>query len=631
MIKSNKNANKISNHLKFEGEINPNLGNLKIYNKAKLGLSNQLRIVREALTTLGLEQSERKCGELVVKLAEDRFTLAVLGQFNRGKSSFMNAIIGQELLPIGVLPLTSAITVLKYGPKERLVITRINSPFPDELPVSFLSDYVTEKGNPGNQKKLKTACVEIPIPFLRRGIEFVDTPGIGSAIVANSATTYSYLAECDAVVFVTSADMPMTSLELNFLREISEYVNKIFFVINKIDLVADGERDNVIQFVTETIKAQIGGDTVKVFPLSALWGLAARKAGDKLLYDQSGLKAVEESLALFLTNEKQSIFLGAVAYKALKILNDETLQGAFEEDAINTRAKVIQNEKPLTIRRDPYSALETLNAAHRKIEALYLSLFNGQRPVDVEILISPSILSENRVVQGPLKEESMFLDLDIEADLQTKGCPVCKHAAEQVLHFFTHWQYQISADEKAQTDFAEELGFCPLHTWQLLAVSSPYGASIGFTRLVEHVAIYLRKEKNSSAKGKTIGLLVHNSQNCRVCNLVRKVEMEYIKQLAAFMAESVGQNKYRLSQGACLRHLGMLVDASSEDICEFLITHAAQRFEEDAEDMQSYALKRDALLRSLHNRNEEDAYRRAITRLIGGRSLSIPWAEDREI
>jgi hypothetical protein len=185
-------------------EAEPNLEKLYAYTQIKLALAGQLRIVRDALTALGRENSERLCDELLVKLAEDRFALAVLGQFKRGKSSLMNAIIGRELLPTGVLPLTSVITALKYSPKERLKVERQGLNRGEELPVNVLSDYVTEKGNPGNCKKIKTAYVELSVPFLRSGVEFVDTPGIGSAIAANTATTYEFLPECDAVLFVAA-------------------------------------------------------------------------------------------------------------------------------------------------------------------------------------------------------------------------------------------------------------------------------------------------------------------------------------------------------------------------------------------------------------------------------------------
>lgn len=98
------------------------LARLKAYKDDKLFIAAQLRAIREAFSALGLTDSEKQLAELMVKLAEDRFTLAVIGQFKRGKSSLMNAIIGRELLPTGILPLTSAITILKYGPVERLQI-----------------------------------------------------------------------------------------------------------------------------------------------------------------------------------------------------------------------------------------------------------------------------------------------------------------------------------------------------------------------------------------------------------------------------------------------------------------------------------------------------------------------------
>ena len=231
-------------HTEWNGAPDPE--RLRTYMNLKLALAEQLRWLMETLKKRGSDALIRRCQELIVKLAEDRFTLAVVGQFKRGKSSLMNAIIGRELLPVGVLPLTSAITVLRFGPVERLVIVRENSIFADVVPVSELSDFVTERGNPGNCKRVKTASLEVPLPFLRRGLEFVDTPGVGSSIEANTATTYRFLPECDAVLFVTSVESPFTSVEKDFLRAIREHVRKIFFIVNKTDLLADArERDEV--------------------------------------------------------------------------------------------------------------------------------------------------------------------------------------------------------------------------------------------------------------------------------------------------------------------------------------------------------------------------------------------------
>lgn len=608
-------------------EITPDTEKLRAYTQAKLELAGSLHTIREALTVLGLENAERQCGELIVKLAEDRFVLAVLGQFKRGKSSLMNAIIGRELLPTGVLPLTSAITILKYGPAEKLVINREDSHFPEEFPVSSLPGYVTEKGNPGNQKKVKTATVELPVPFLRRGLEFVDTPGVGSAISANTKTTYGFLPECDAVLFVTDADIPVTSVELEFLHEIREYVNKIFFIVNKMDLVADNEKAEVLRFVTETIQAHTGAGTVNIFPVSALLGLTARTTGDVSLYEQSGLKTLEESLASFLSGEKTMVFLASLFRKTFRILDDETVKVACTETALQERAKAIEKDT-VTLHRDPHVAAAEISKARKNIQSLYKSILRGELPEAG--LNNNSLSGTPETISGIKlpKDEFTLTSVDtIMSDLQAKECPVCRHITRQASDFFAHWQYKISSDEEARNEFAAELGFCPVHTWQLFAMSSPQGASAGFARLTEHVAHRLKEYKKFP--GKTIKDLVHDSVNCRVCKMLHGVEEQYLTQLSGLLNKTDGLNQYHHSQGVCLRHLAMLLDITpSEEIREILISHAILRFEEDAEDMRSFALKGDALRRALQNRNEQDAYKRAIVRMVGSRNVFMPWKID---
>jgi predicted GTPase len=609
-------------------EIIPDTAKLRAYTHAKLELAGNLRTIREALTVLGLENAERQCGRLIVKLAEDHFVLAVLGQFKRGKSSLMNAIIGRELLPTGVLPLTSAITILKYGPSEKLVISREDSHFPEELPVSSLPDYVTEKGNPGNKKKVKTACVELPVPFLRHGLEFVDTPGVGSAITANTKTTYGFLPECDAVLFVTGADTPVTRLELEFLHEIREYVNKIFFIVNKIDLVADNEEAEVLRFVTETIQAHTGAGTVNIFPVSARLGLTARTDGDVSLYEQSGLKTLEESLATFLSGEKTLVFLASTFRRIFRILDDETVKDAFAEPALQERTKAIEKDT-VTLHRDPHIATAEISKAKRNIESLYKSILRGEMPVAG---VNNSSLSGTSEIMPGIKlpkDEFAITAADTASDLQAKECPVCRHITRQASDFFAHWQYKISSDEEARNEFAAELGFCPVHTWQLFAVSSPHGASVGFARLTEHIAHRLKEYKELPGTEKTIKDLFHDSGNCRVCKMLRKVEEQYISQLSGLLNKTDGLNQYHHSQGVCLRHLDMLLKAiSSEEIRKFLISHAILRFGEDTEDMRSFALKGEALRRALQNQNEQDAYKRAILRMVGNRSVCVPWFTD---
>lgn len=609
-------------------EIRPDLQKLQAYRRAKLAIADQLRIMKDALNALGRDEAGEQLDDLMAKLAEDHFTLAVLGQFKRGKSSLMNAIIGRELLPTGLLPLTSAITALRFGPTERLLVTREDSRFTEELPISSLAEYVTEKGNPGNCKRVRKAALELPVPFLRQGLEFVDTPGVGSAIMANTAVTYGFLPECDAVILVTSVDTPMSSLEIKFLDEIRGFVEKIFFVVNKIDLVSEDERKEVLAFVARTIEDRVGEKAVRVYPVSARMGLSARLSGDEKLYGRSGLKALEEALAAFLSEKKSDVFLLSVIQKALQTAAEEAAQGAFGEDALLRREAEMQRPDFVTLRRDPHEAANTVRDAQEKLKNLLGKISAGQTEGSPENSAPPNAAAEAR----PLVEIRTSTPALKSVDFKVRGCPVCRHIAKDVSDFFAHWQYAIGSDENAQGEFAAELGFCPLHTWQFLSLCSPHGASVGFSRLTERIARQLGADAVQPASGGAIRKLIRTSQNCRICGFTRDLEQKYVGRLAAMLEEADFQNQYCRSQGVCLRHLGMLLDVvQAEEIRIFLLSCAARCFEEDTEDMRSFALKHESRRRALENRNEEDAYRRAVIRMVGERSLCAPWREDGEI
>ncbi len=303
-------------------EVTHDFPRFKQYTRAKHTIAYEIRTLAEFLRTRLGEREAEECRQLMVKLAEDRFVLAVVGQFKRGKSSLMNAIIGRDLLPTGVLPLTSAVTVLKYGPKERLTITKEGATYPEEVPLSSLAEYVTEKGNPGNKKKVACACLELPLPFLRRGLEFVDTPGIGSAIEANTATTYGFLPRSDAVIFVTSVESPLTRAETDFLESIRGHVRKIFFVVNKIDFVGEKEQQEILHFISEALKHRTGAENVRIFPLSSTLGLTTLLAGKEESYAQSGVKALQEALSSFLSSEKGNVLLVSVLDKLLRLATE---------------------------------------------------------------------------------------------------------------------------------------------------------------------------------------------------------------------------------------------------------------------------------------------------------------------
>jgi GTP-binding protein EngB required for normal cell division len=576
-------------------EVVPDATALKRYSKAKQAVAREVRSLKRLLAECGSGQAADACQDLIVRLAEDRFTLAVVGQFKRGKSSVMNAVIGRDLLPTGVLPLTSAITVLRYGPQERLIIHRDGTQFAEETPVWRLAEYVTEKGNPGNQKKVRTACLELPLAFLRRGLEFVDTPGVGSTIEANTSTAYAFLPQCDAVLFVTSVDTPLTKTEIEFLGRIREHVRKVFFIVNKTDLLAGAEREEVLRFVAETLKTHMGGEPIRVLPLSCRLGLAAKMAGDADGYAASGLKALEETLAAFLSREKAATFLASVVDKALRLAAEGS------------------------------DGTGRMQAAQERLARLRARV-TDDTPPEVEPAAPPADTAP--VPLPPEPTPAAIQEADLVQDLQTRGCPVCQRLGKAAVDFFARWQYALSSNEAAQTAFAAELGFCPLHAWQLFALSSPQGISQGYPKLVERLAREIASLAAALAAAPRLPR-VPDSGNCRVCGLLRTVEKAHIQRLAGFVQTAEGRRAYAQSQGVCLRHLGLLVEAVGADgAVQFLLAEASRHFEEVAEDMQNFAMKREALRRTLHNRDEEDAYVRAIIHIVGESRVCVPWKQD---
>ena len=588
----------------------PNISLLKAYTQAKQSIARCIRAIRNHLAQLKRDDVAAQYQELMVKLAEDRFTLAVLGQFKRGKSSLMNAMLGRELLPTGVLPLTSAITVLCYGPTERLVVIRENALFPEELPASRLAEFVTERGNPGNVKRVKTARIEVPLAFLRQGLEFVDTPGVGSSIEANTATTYQFLPQCDAAIFVTSVDSPLSKTELDFLAGIRQHVRRVFFVVNKIDLLSSAEREDVLQYVRNTLAHLPQDQPVSLFPVSAHAGLKAKQTGSVEGYDDSGLQSLEDALATFLATEKATTFLDSVLDKVIRLV--PAAMAASDTPAATGGFWQGMQRRLLEIKSRLRGCLQE-SESHPASDL---------RPVEIGPHV---VLAAN--IGGATEEPPPKTTLD----LRTRGCPVCDRLSKRMFDLFRKWQYVLSSEESAQATFAHSGGFCPLHTWQLVAIASPHGLSVGLPVLMDWLS---RELSELASRGETdrVSALSNHVGRCAACEFLVCEEQAAVSQLAEIVHTEPGFTLYRQSQGVCLRHLVLLLSRVDGDALRAeLLALTARRCGEWAEDMQNYAMKRDAIRRALLNRDEEDAYNRAVIHLAGAKALCVPWQDDSQL
>jgi GTPase SAR1 family protein len=284
-------------------------------------LARALDAVGALLDETGQELLDSRPGTLADKVERERFHLAVLGQFKRGKTTFINSLLGADLLPTGVLPLTSIVTMIEYGTAPAAcVYFRDGRTHP--IAMDAIAAFVTERENPANRKQVARVVVAHPASILRDGVVLIDTPGIGSTYEHNTDATYAFLPEVDAAIFVASVDPPLSRAEKDFLIAVREHAAKLFFVLNKIDYVDTSEARQLLEFLGVTLANELGIVAPRIFPLSARRALSRALEGGP---PDAGLREFQAALGTFLMREKGAVALTAASRSALRILQEARL------------------------------------------------------------------------------------------------------------------------------------------------------------------------------------------------------------------------------------------------------------------------------------------------------------------
>jgi hypothetical protein len=282
------------------------------------------------------------------KLVTNTFNLVAVGQFKRGKTLHINALLGADILPVAVVPLTSIVTILTFG-EQISVRVFFNDGEITEIRLKDLADYVTEMGNPGNRRDVKEVVLTYPSPYLRDGVRLVDTPGVGSVYLHNTDVAYHYLPKSDAALFLLSVEQPMSQAELDFLKDVREYSDRIFFLLNKIDYLTQDELQQSVDFSRQVLAEAMGTD-VKIFPISAKLALEAKLSGAEELLRESNLTVFSEALDSFLLEEKGLVLLSSVTHQLLRILSQTRLELELELKSLSM---------PLEELRERIAAFET--------------------------------------------------------------------------------------------------------------------------------------------------------------------------------------------------------------------------------------------------------------------------------
>ena len=227
-----------------------------------------LRLLEQIITRNGLVEFRPRISALASRLEEDNFEVALFGRVSCGKSSLLNVLLGTDVLPVGINPITAVPTKLRYGPALRAAVA-----FGDgrsvAVPVEELSRLVTEQGNPGNLKNVVRALVEVPSPRLKEGILLVDTPGLGSLAKRGAAETLAYLPSCDLALLLIDAGATLSEEDIGTLRLLYEAGIPALVLLSKADLLAEGDLHRAISYIQEHLQRDLNLG-VTVHPISAL-------------------------------------------------------------------------------------------------------------------------------------------------------------------------------------------------------------------------------------------------------------------------------------------------------------------------------------------------------------------------
>lgn len=208
--------------------------------------------------------------------ARQNLSIAVLGRFKAGKSSFLNHLVGRDVLPVGVTPVTSIVTEMFWGPAERAEVRFLDGQT-EFVPVETVGEFVTELKNSENKKRVSTVYIHLPDLRDYKELRFVDTPGLESVFSHNTESSLAWAPNVDLALVAVTVDPPLAKQDLALLQKLFDYTPKICVLLTKVDVLTEAEGNEVLQFVREQLN-RFFNRRIEVFPYSTRPGFESLRS-----------------------------------------------------------------------------------------------------------------------------------------------------------------------------------------------------------------------------------------------------------------------------------------------------------------------------------------------------------------
>ena len=316
-----------------------NYGSYSGFKQTVSDLTENLTQLKEYCEYIGLEHTAKSIGETIEKIAKEHFEVAIVGEFKRGKSTLINALLGQEVLPADVLPATATLNRVTYS-EEPYVMVEYKNGEEEKVDINKLADYVTKLSYESEKKAetVKQATVYYDTAFCKNNVDIIDTPGLNDDEQMTNVTL-SILPEIDAAVFVISANSPFSQFEKEFLEKkmLTSDMGRIIFAVNCFGTFSKEDEDRIVEtvekrigsYVMEKAKMVMGENskefavykrkigTPKVIGVYAKKALMAKESGDTAMLEESNFPTFERVLESMLTQERGAITLQILANKII--------------------------------------------------------------------------------------------------------------------------------------------------------------------------------------------------------------------------------------------------------------------------------------------------------------------------
>ena len=449
-----------------QNDSSVHFGSFVSYKQVVLNSATDLKKLKEYSQYLKLEKTIELIDDVIHRIANDSFSVAIVGEFKRGKSTLINALLGKDILPSDILPCSATLNRVTYSITPSVKISYIDGR-EEEISIDELTNYVTKLTDQSAKisETVKEATVYYPVNFCKNNVDIVDTPGLNDD-KSMTDITLSVLPQVDAAILVIMAQAPFSDFERDFLENklLVNDLGRVMFVVTGIDRCDEDEADRVLAMISNRIQKYVlvkaekalGANSEefavyrrkigkpKVFGLSAKQALKAKLNGNNELLETSKFTAFETELERFLTEDRGAVFLQiptnriiSASIEILKTIDIMETALSMKKEEFQAKNKEVTNElnnlKQKKI-KETEKIKKAAEEAFASVNALAATIWDKLQVAANEVIdtanIEPSDIEKSKIeatqkrlmenVNEKLKQEGQIVAEQIQQEIENK-------------------------------------------------------------------------------------------------------------------------------------------------------------------------------------------------------------------